>query len=308
MLAERKWATGAAMIAAIVALSIVTGCGRKTVKTAEPAPSSRPSPNRPVPPNGAPAKIALPAPDGKGGYRTINSGLSDTEAVWHLRSALNVAALSCDRSGGAGLAAGYNTLLGLQKSSFAAAYRAESQRFGEASQLDAHVTQIYNYFAQPPAQSGLCAAAAAVMTEAQAVPPDRFAPFAVTALERLNRPFDQFYNAYARYQADLVAWEAGGGPTRAPAVQMVVAKAMPGQPWRIQLGAYSGDSAAHDAWRRISGRMRDAADFTPHYEPVPASRLVRVRIGPITDRSQAIMLCAAAAAAALDCLPVPPGV
>ena len=41
-------------------------------------------------------------------------------------------------------------------------------------------------------------------------------------------------------------------------------------------------------------------------EDVPASRLVRVRIGPVTDRAQAIALCAAAAGAGLDCLPVPP--
>ena len=52
--------------------------------------------------------------------------------------------------------------------------------------------------------------------------------------------------------------------------------------------------------------MKRAADFEPAYEETPDGRLVRVRIGPVTDRSTAIALCAAAAGAGLDCLPVPP--
>ncbi|MGC6327953.1 SPOR domain-containing protein [Rhizorhabdus sp. FW153] len=79
-----------------------------------------------------------------------------------------------------------------------------------------------------------------------------------------------------------------------------------GPPWSIQLGAYSGDRAARDAWARIRQRMTAANDFAPDYEAVPASPLVRIRIGPITDRNQAIALCAAAAGAGLDCLPVAP--
>ena len=304
--AGRRWAAGAMTLAAIVVILILASCTKKRVAPGIPAAVSPAVAGRPVPPHGAPARLALPESDGKGGYRTINSGLSDAEAVWHLRSALNVAALSCDRSGKAGLATGYNRLLARQKAGFATAYRAESSRFGQAKQLDAHVTQIYNFFAQPPAQAGLCAAATGVMAEAQEVPPDRFADFAVKALDRLDRPFDAFYHAYARYQADLAAWEASGGSAKEPVVRMAAATPAPGQPWRIQLGAYSGREAAHSAWSRISGRMRDAAGFEPRYEPVPSSSLVRVRIGPISDRSQAITLCAAAAAAGLDCQPVPP--
>ncbi|MDB5686817.1 MAG: Sporulation domain protein, partial [Rhizorhabdus sp.] len=59
-------------------------------------------------------------------------------------------------------------------------------------------------------------------------------------------------------------------------------------------------------WDRIRHRMKGAADYEPRYDAVPDSRLVRVRVGPISDRSAAIALCAAAAGAGLDCLPVPP--
>jgi len=117
------------------------------------------------------------------------------------------------------------------------------------------------------------------------VAPDRFTAFAPGALERLIAP--------------------PANRTAAPAVQMAVATTA-GPPWRIQLGAYSGDRAARDAWGRIRSRMKVATDFEPRYEDVPKSALVRIRVGPVSDKGQAIALCAAAAGAGLDCLPVPP--
>lgn len=301
------WTTALSVTALLLA-----GCGKKAVQTASQAPPAASLP-RPVPPSGAIENLRLPESDGKGGYRTVNSDLSVAEAMWHLRSALNVAALTCDRNGTLGLAASYNRLLGRQRRTLAAAYRAEGSRFGSAAATDAHVTQVYNFFAQPPAQSRFCTAAAKVATEAAAVPAEKLSDFAPAALDRLTTPFTDFYRDYARYQVALADWKKGAqAPERPPvalamrSAQATAPAASSGPPWKIQLGAYSGDRAARDAWERIRQRMKGAADFEPRYEDVPDSKLVRVRIGPVTDRGQAIALCAAAAGAGLDCLPVPP--
>jgi cell division septation protein DedD len=208
-------------------------------------------------------------------------------------------------------------MLGRQRKALTSAYKAEGARFGSASATDAHVTQVYNFFAQPPAQSRFCAVATSVAAEAAALPAEKLADFAPGALDRLARPFTDFYDDYARYKVTLAAWEKGDHRTAQPAMAMravapasttvaAAAASSSGPPWRIQLGAYSGDRAARDAWTKIRSRMKGASDFEPRYEDVPSSKLVRVRIGPVTDRGQAIALCAAAAGAGLDCLPVPP--
>lgn len=301
---------GLACIATITTALLLTGCGKKAVKTASAPPPKAGTP-RPLPPSGATENLRLPESDGKGGYRTVNTDISDTEAMWHLRSALNVAALSCDRTGKTGITASYNKMLGRQRKTLAAAYKAEGSRLGSAGATDAHVTQVYNFFAQPPAQSRFCAVATTVAAEAAALPAEKLADFAPGALDRLVRPFTDFYDDYARYRVALAAWEKGDHRAAQPAMAMRAAPAhaappSSGTPWRIQLGAYSGDRAARDAWARIQQRLKSALDFEPQYESIPGGKLVRVRIGPVTDRSQAIALCAAAASAGLDCLPVRP--
>ena len=256
---------GYAAMAALLALGLA-GCAHKTPQLAE----------RPAP---------LPAANRAPGRPAIHADLSQAETIWHLRGALNVAALSCDRSGRLGIAAGYNQFLTGQRKALAAAYKAEGTRFAAVGALDSHMTRLYNYFAQPAGQAGFCAAATDVTAEARTITPERFATFAPEALDRLIRPFET-------------------APEQATPLRMAAASA--GPPWRIQLGAYSGDAAARAAWTRIRNRMASAAAYTPDYEDVPASHLVRIRIGPVSDQRRAITLCAAAAGAGLDCLPVRP--
>ena len=52
---------------------------------------------------------------GDGRYATPNRNLSADGAVWHLRAALNVAALACRGPDEAAIVAGYNALLARQK-------------------------------------------------------------------------------------------------------------------------------------------------------------------------------------------------
>jgi hypothetical protein len=226
-----------------------------------------------------------------------------------------VAALACDDRA---IVANYNALLKRQKSVFAAAYEAEARQFeaagGSAWQpaMDGHMTRLYNFFAQPPVQRRFCAAAARVAVEAQSMSGQQFRSFAPVAIDRMDRPFQDFYRAYQTYQRDLALWRASNSQLAEPATtrSAFVSKEAVGilAPWRVQLGAFSGWDAARRAWTEVRRRAPGLGSFAPHYETASVKGLVRLQIGPVTDRPDALKLCAAAAVAALDCLPVsPPG-
>lgn len=203
------------VIMAFAGVALLAGCASKPKPK---APGSKPSSpqgaSRPVPPAGAADGLILPEPDGQGGYRTINDGLGRDEAVWHVRSALNVAALSCRGPGSSALVANYNALLNQRKAVLKTAYGAETTRHrpGGNAALDGHMTKLYNYFAQPPAQAAFCATAHDVAARARSVSAADFPTFAVDALARLEAPFDNFYRAYDAYRRDLAGWKAGGRP------------------------------------------------------------------------------------------------
>jgi cell division septation protein DedD len=247
----------------------------------------------------------VPDPDAA----TINSGVGGEEALWHVRAALNVAALSCgQRAGGAEIIRRYNALLTDRKLILAAAYADEAGRRDQAA-LDRHMTQLYNFFAQPPAQSGFCAAAAEVSGRAESLS----AADAEPALHRLEAPILDYYRAYASYRRDLAAWQAH--PATMLADRRVKAKVMPSaspeipeqrirSAWRIQLGAFTGKLAARTAWDKARGRLPSLAAYRPHYQKVPGSALVRLQVGKAADRASAIRLCATAAAGGFDCFPV----
>ena len=238
---------------------------------------------RNYPPTPAPTPAAPPP-------ETINSHLGEQEALWHVRAALNVAALSCGRTAaGATLTPDYNRLLLQRKTVLAAAYRDEQQRFDAApGGLDHHMTLLYNYFAKPGTQANFCPMAAAVATEMTALPADALAAAAGPALARL--------------EAALLA------PPPPPAVRMaaapVAAEALPAGDWRIQIGAFTGRARAEAAWALARDRVPSLGKFQPRFDPVPNSPLVRVQIGPAADRAGAVALCAAAAAGGFDCLPL----
>jgi hypothetical protein len=297
---------GGWMLLAGVAGFPLAGCGSRPAK-APPVATTAPVRPAPVPPGGALPNLTLPERDGSGGFRTMNSGIAPAEAVWHVRSALNVAALACDDRT---IVTSYNALLKRHKGVLTAAYQAESRRLGSVSAMDGHMTKLYNFFAQPPAQRGFCAAASRVAAEAQAVPGPQFDRFAADAIVRMDQPFQDFYRAYQGYQRDLAAWRAGGGrPGEQLAARSAVAAraaVIDGMPWRVQLGAFSGPEAARAAWSEVRKRAPGLAAFQPHYEAASVKGLVRLQIGPANDRQEALRLCAAAAVAALDCLPVSP--
>ena len=284
----------------LLAIALLAGCARKPEpKPVVTAPAPRPVP----PPGGATTSLTLPSPDDKGGYRTINSDVGAGEAIWHVRSALNVAALSCEGGNGRAIIADYNALLTKQKAVFAAAYKAEATRQGSSAALDRHMTQVYNYFAQPPVQARFCAAAGEVSGKARGLSGADFQAYSSDALQRLEAPFQLFYRAYA-------AWKVGAPFSYDSGTQMASLRAAPSEhrsaPWRIQLGAFTGRGGAEAALEKVRKRVSSFGSFKPHFEEASVKGLVRLQLGPVEDRQDAIRLCAAAAGAGLDCFPVSP--
>src|SRR3546814_1685780 len=89
----------------------------------------------------------LPNPGPDGQFATVNSGIGPQETIWHLRAALNVAALAC--GDGKAITSAYNRFLADRKQVLKKAWAAETSQHGRAT-MDRHMTLLYNYFAQPP--------------------------------------------------------------------------------------------------------------------------------------------------------------
>lgn len=152
------------------------------------------------------------APDGH--YRTINYGIDPVQTEWHVRAALNVAAIGCRSAADSALVAAYNSMLSSQKTVLAAANKSVEARFRAAggdwqAAHDAYMTRLYNFFSQPAAKAGFCAAADAIAPQAAGVPAGGFERFAATALPQLEAPFLDSYRQVDAYRVALAQWNAG---------------------------------------------------------------------------------------------------
>lgn len=204
----------------IMLIAALAGCAktpppvvRAPVVVARPAPPPPPMP-MPTPPNSAAPDLYIPVTDTLGRRMTPNVDLGPEQALWHLRIALNVAALSCRGPDEAILVANYTRFLDTNR---AAITRAERWVIADQARLtgtngvparDALSTRLYNYFAQPPVKTEFCSRATAIMAFAAAEPTATMMTFATARLPEIDQPFVDFYNAYARYQANYAAWRA----------------------------------------------------------------------------------------------------
>jgi hypothetical protein len=223
----RHFRAGAAALALTVAL---VGCA--TQRVALPiAVAPTPIPPRPVAPAILAANYTTPPRAADGRYITINRGLSAAETVWHLRAALNVAALGCRGPEESGTIAAYNSLLARQKTGLAQAYKlvqAEHKaRFGTAwqNEHDQRMTRVYNFFSQIQAHDAFCAASSDVLARAPGVAPEALQSFADAALGELEAPFTTFYAAWDDYRVQLASWDARYGPNADPALRYAAAPA-----------------------------------------------------------------------------------
>jgi len=206
------------LLAATMFVAVLAACSGRARIALAPTPPKSVSVDivtRPQPPMGAAPGMTLPAvgPDGK--RITPNRDLGPREALWHVRMALNVAALSCRNPDTQAALANYNRMLATHNALLAATNEAIDadyrRRFGAqaVATRDSHNTRTYNFFALPPVQPAFCRAAVGVGAEAVAMDASQLVAFAPTALARLERPFFAFFDAYAGYQADAARWQTG---------------------------------------------------------------------------------------------------
>lgn len=198
----------ASITAALFTAALLAGCARH----AAPPPTASVAPPPvvamvPAPlPAGARPGMTVPARLPDGSYPTPNRALSGAGAVWHLRSALNVAALACRGAQEATIIAQYNAMLAARKVEFASAQatlQAEYRAGGGDWQdrFDDQMTRLYNFFAQDLARDAFCAGAADTLGAMATVPAATLPGFAAERLAALERPFTDFFAAYDRWRA-----------------------------------------------------------------------------------------------------------
>ncbi|MGR6329107.1 hypothetical protein ACU5AX_08585 [Sphingomonas sp. XXL09] len=190
-------------------LALTAGCATRRAVQAPTVVATVPAP-APVAvplPRGAYPGMPVPARLADGLYATPNRGLTPAATLWHLRAALNVAALACRGDDAATIVSEYNGLLTSQKSALAAAqtqYAAQYKAAGGDWQdrYDDAMTRLYNFFSQAPARAGFCAAAAATLADVPGVTPAELPAFAAGRLAVLEKPFTDFYAAYDAWRTD----------------------------------------------------------------------------------------------------------
>lgn len=206
------------MLLPLAGIALMSGCARhRDVVVAPPPPAPVQPVAAPMPPMGATANMRIPAVGADGRRVTPNRNLSAQATLWHVRMALNVAALSCHDATDA-VRLNYNQFLKVHKATLA---KANAQvdgeyktRFGAKSaipQRETLNTSVYNFFALPPVQKAFCAQAASVGGAVNGMTSADLLAYAPTGLAALERPFTDFYDAYAIYEGRLAQWRSSGG-------------------------------------------------------------------------------------------------
>ena len=179
-------------------------------------------PPRPLPPGNAALTQILPQRDLDGRFVTANSNISGDRAFWQLKIGLNVAAIGCRGLEEATLVSAYNNIIKAHAKAIKASEKTVITQLGKetgtngTAARDRLSTQLFNYFAQPPAQRQFCPRANEVAQLVSTMPSAQVIEQASGHLSRLDEPFRDFYEAYAQYQADVVAWDAKYAPPPAP--------------------------------------------------------------------------------------------
>jgi len=206
----------AAMVAAVAA------CTTAPPPPPPPPPPAPPPvavviPPRPTPPHGAIGTMIVPPIGADGVRQTVNAHLTPAQMTWNLRSALNVAALNCLEAEHAGILSNYKVFLTTHAGGLAATNKTVAgefrKKFGASyrDMQDSYMTQVYNYFALPPALDNFCDMSLTVSDELRAVPKGQLDAFAAGALPRIEGVFENFYRSYEQYRVDVAAWDARYG-------------------------------------------------------------------------------------------------
>lgn len=202
----------------LVSLAVLAACS-----TPPPPPPPAPPPPvvptiRPMPPANAAEGMSIPEKGEDGKYLTANRGVTSNTALWHIRMALNVAALNCDKYGPTARLQ-YNQILAQHKvmlnSANAAVDRNYSVAYGSSGMASRERlnTVVYNFFALPPVIKNFCPVAVTVGQKIIAMPSSQLLEAAPALLAELEKPFQDFYEAYADYLRRLAEWQSRFGAT-----------------------------------------------------------------------------------------------
>lgn len=208
-------------------LASVAACAPKPVAPPPPPPPPPVAiviPPRPLPPGNAALTQILPARGLDGRFITANSGITGDKAFWQLKIGLNVAAIGCRGLEETTLISAYNNIIKTHGKVIKSTEKSVITQLGKENKnngiapRDRLSTQLFNYFAQPPAQRGFCARANEIAQVVSSTPTAQLVEQAPAHLARLDEPFNEFYQAYAQYQVDAVAWDAKYAPRPATIV------------------------------------------------------------------------------------------
>ena len=176
-------------------------------------------PPRPTPPNSAAPTSIIPVRGLDGRFMTPNINLTGDRAFWHMRIALNVAAIGCRGPFETTLIANYNQIVRGHAATIRRSERAVIADLGKQTGTngiaarDSLSTGLFNYFAQPPAQRPFCLVANDVAALVAATPAKDVVAAAEANLPRLEQPFQDFYGSFAKWKVDVAAWDAQYGAT-----------------------------------------------------------------------------------------------
>jgi len=208
-------------------------------QTAPPPPPPAPvvqqqyTPRAPTPPFGASTLTIVPMLRADGLRETINRDIGPLETLWHVRAALNVAALSCTDPLYERLVDDYNAFISNNSASLSNANNAIIRKFqretgaGYKTEHDRHQTRLYNYWSFSPLRRPFCDQAVQISQRAIVTKSADLNAFAEQALPELEKPFTDFYLAYEEYQRDLQAWRVQYGDPVTGSAQPAVAAEQP---------------------------------------------------------------------------------
>lgn len=199
----------------LVSLAVLAACSTPV----KPPPPTPPPPvvetMMPRPPMGAVENMSIPEME-DGQYLTPNRKVTSNTALWHVRMALNVAALSC-RSPADLPRLQYNRLLHVHGPLLTKANEAVDRNYTVAygrpglSARERLNTVVYNFFSLPPVTKSFCPVAERVGAKLLAMPSSALLDYAPEALAELEKPFQDFYAAYADYLRRLAEWQSRFG-------------------------------------------------------------------------------------------------
>lgn len=194
------------MLATMAVLAAaLAGCTQPVTPPPVVATLPPPPPPPPTMPAGGYPGMEIAAKRNDGTYVTPNFQMTDAAAVWHLRGALNVAALACDSAGG-GVLDGYNAWLVAHRAGldgYVKRYQHEWQETGWSdwqAAYDNQQTRLYNFYSQPAIRVAFCAVARQEIAAVAPVADADLPLHARTALAHLDKPFIDFFTAFDKWR------------------------------------------------------------------------------------------------------------